>query len=620
MHFYGKKSSVLIAIIFFISHCFAQNHPFIAKFPLQKTVDVSNITHDYFFNIQMIEMPVPGGISQDEKSRIRAMHKEKERQESIDKTDVRNAADKAALLTNFEGNIFNGRVPNDNHLAISNGGKVVSVINSVINYYQEDSQMHNPVSLDTFGALLGLPQSKYDPRILYDPEEDRFIMAFLNGYTDVNSCIFIAFSQSNDPTGKWNIYTLPGNPLSDSSWSDFPMIAITDGELFLTINLLRNMESGESWKNTFKQTLIWQIDKSSGYAGDSLITRYHNNLEFEGKRLRNICPVKGGSQSFGPDMYFLSNRNFTLESDSFFIIHISGKLDDPQTKLTIRHLTSDNPYGAPPMADQPVNRLLETNDARVLDAYFENNQIHFVGNTINFDNNLACVYHGTINSPASSTTLRLLVMKHPYLEFGYPSIAYTGINNNDEAIILANHTSDTIFPGISAFFYKEGQWSEPIRIKNGETTVTVQLGKEQRWGDYTGLQRKYNEQGLVWGSGYFGKFISSEKRYNSTWICQLKSPTFSSVSDDLENQSQSKVFPTPAYNWVRLEFQNNVPQECDFHLFNSEGKLVKYFQKNMVKKGLYTATFNISHLPQGNYFLLIKGNSGLKESFKIVVQ
>ena len=615
-----KKMSGFILLISTMSLSYSQPSTEIQRFPLQKTVNVKQITYDYYFSIQLVEMPVPGGISNVEKAWVRSQIPEKIRSSEPTSSSMRSAVDKPILFTNYEGNLFNGRVPNDNHLAISNNGDIVSVINSVINFYNEAQQTHNPVSLDTFGAIIGLPHHKYDPKIIYDPQEDKFIMVFLNGSTDINSHIFVAFSKTNDPTDDWNVYTLPGNPLADSSWSDFPMIALSEDELFLTINLLRNMQAGESWKNTFKQTLIWQIDKSSGYQGDSLVSRYYDNIEHEGKSLRNLCPVKGGSKLYGPEMYFLSNRNFTLSSDSFFIAKINGKLDDPNTTLTIRYIKSDKPYGAPPYADQPVNRLLETNDARVLDAYIENGTIHFAGNSVNFENNLASFYHGTITSPETANSVKLTMMHHPYLEFGYPSIAYTGEGTADEAIILVNHSSDSIHPGVSAFFYKDNNWSEPLRIKEGETPVTVQWGKEQRWGDYTGLQRKYNEKGLVWGAGYYGKFISSSQRYNATWICQLKSPSYSSITEADYSERKHLLYPAPAYEWVRLEFMNSMRQECDFMLYDSQGKMVKFLQRNLVREGVYSTTFNVSHLSKGTYFLIVKGDRGLDLSFRVLVQ
>lgn len=579
-----------------------------ASYPLQKIVNVENIQNDYYFSVLPLEFPYPGNEKnylEKVKQNIPPKLKFTSRESHL------TLSEKPVLLYNFEGNLFHGHVPNDNHLAVSNDGKIVSVTNSIIWFFENDSQIHSPVSLDTFGALIYHPHGKYDPRVLYDPARDRFIIVFLNGFTDRTSFIYVAFSASSDPLGNWYLYTLPGNPLNDSSWTDFPMIAINNNELFITVNLLKNISGNETWKTNFKQTIIWQLDLFSGYSGDSLISRLYDNIEFEGKRLRNICPVPDYTGASGDNMFFLSNMNFSQQTDTFFLLEITGKLNQSSTKLKVTYVKADKSYGVAPSADMPFKRLLETNDARVLDAVkFPDNSIHFVGNTINFNNNKASFYHGKLTGSGNQYTIKLNIIDHPELEFGYPNIEYTGELISDEAIIMVNHSSDSTNPGISAFFYKNGDFSDPLLVKEGQTVVTVQTGKTQRWGDYTGLQRKYNEKGVVWGSGYFGKFISSTQRVNGTWIAQLKSPTFTGKDEVKICNSSAAVYPNPFENMVTLEFKNKYLEEYSFSLFDESGKLVKILRKDYVKPGTNRISFCLEPLKSGNYYLIICNNKG----------
>lgn len=581
----------------------------IQKFPLQKIVNVQHIDHDYYFSLITTEMPVPG----DELTYLEKIKKNippKDYSSRRENTLVLN--EKPAVLINFEGNKFHGHVPNDNHLAVSNEGKIVSVTNSIIHFYYNDSQIHSPVSLDTFGALIQHPHGKYDPRVIYDPKRDRFIIVFLNGFTDQTSFIYVAFSESNDPLGNWHLYTLPGNPLQDTSWSDFPMIAVNNHELFLTINLLKNISGNETWKTNFKQTLIWQVDLNSGFSGDSLLAKFYDNIDFEGKRLRNICPVPHYTGASGENMFFLSNMNFSQQTDSFFLLEITGKMDNPSTKLNIHYIKADNNYGVAPSADMPFNRLLETNDARILDAVvFPDNSIRFVGNSIDFSNNKASFYHGKLSKSGNNYQIKLDIIHHPKLEFGYPNIEYTGDGSNDEGIILVNHSADSTNPGISAFFYKNGDFSEPVVVKEGQTTVTVQTGKTQRWGDYTGLQRKYNENGVVWGSGYFGKFISASQRVNGTWIAQLKSPTYLSAHESAISHPLL-TYPNPFEDQVIVEFDNRYLQKYLFQIFTQDGKLVKQLREDYVKPGKARISFYMDNMPNGTYQLVISNERGEK--------
>jgi len=585
------------------------------QIPLQRTLNVSGINNDLYFQLTTIEAPNNFDNS-GELSRIKNTLPSKIYSSTVERSA--NIAEKPIVLTNFEGNQFHGHVPNDNHLAVSNGNKIISVTNSIIYFYENDSQIHEPVSLDTFGASIVHPHGKYDPRVIYDPVKDRFILVFLNGFTDQTSFIYVAFSKSNDPLGDWNIYTLPGNPNSDSSWTDFPMISLSSDELFLTVNLLKNMGPGDTWKTTFKQTIIWQINLNDGYNGNQLTSRLWDSIHFNGKNLRNICPVSAAIGNPATNMYLLSNMNFSVQTDTFFLLEITGKLDNAATQLKMKYLKSDKPYGVAPSADMPFNRLLETNDARILDAFIVNNTIHFVGNTIDFNNNKATLYHGRVKNTNLNPTITLKTLNHPYLEFGYPNIEYTGNGTTDEAIILVNHSCDTVNPGVSAFFYKDNEWSDNTIVKKGETTVTVQTGKTQRWGDYTGLQRKYNENGTVWGSGYYGKFISPTQRYNSTWICQLKSPSYTFIRQESLLKNTIRSYPNPSDDIIKIEFFNDKLQEYSFTLFNSEGKLIKLLRKDFVKPGKQQITLFIKDLPKGSYFVAISNSSGLLEKHIIV--
>ena len=597
---------------------FAQKVSEIQKFPLHSTVNVSGIESDFLFNVQLIEAPKPGSNAYSSYLKSVKAQIPPKIKSGTNSKKYRSELPEPIQLYGYNGNAWNGHVPNDNDLAISNDGKIVSVTNSIIYFYENDQQIHSPISLDTFASSFNLPHGKFDPKVLYDPIEDKFVIVFLNGFGINTSKLFLAFSETSDPTGNWNIYTLPGNPLMDSSWSDFPMIAFTKDELFFTINLLRERVGSETWKTTFKQTLVWQIDKAKGYAGDSLETKLYHDIEFEGIRIRNLCPVHHGREPQGDDMYFLSDRNFSLNTDSFFLVHINGKMNDPKTKITVDLVQSDVEYGVPPSADQPVNRLLETNDARILDAYIQNDVIHFCGNSVNFANNHATVFLGQLHDSSGKNAIHLTFIEWQDLEFGYPSIEYTGNGSSNEGILLVNHSSDTVYPGISAFFFKDQKISDPIRIKDGETTVTVQSGKTQRWGDYTGLQIRYNEKGVVWGSGYFGLRKGTMERVNGSYITQLKSPTFASLESPFQINKEIKAFPNPVVDFLHIEFISAETQVCEFRIFDAQGREVKLLQKTQIKAGKNRINLSLGPLKAGIYFLQVLEENGQIHLYELI--
>jgi hypothetical protein len=141
--------------------------------------------------------------------------------------------------------------------------------------------------------------------------------------------------------------------------------------------------------------------------------------------------------------------------------------------------------------------------------------------------------------------------------------------------------------------------------------VFVQIGKNQRWGDYTGLQRKYNEQGVVWGSGYFGKYDSAGvlKRVNGTWISQLVSPTFNSIKKEEKKAVSSLIaYPNPVNNDFRVEFDCKKTAVFEFKLIDESGRQVKLLLRNLVHAGTNTFTFSTDPLSAGVYYLVIESS------------
>ncbi|HRZ49628.1 MAG TPA: hypothetical protein P5338_09570, partial [Bacteroidales bacterium] len=104
---------------------------------------------------------------------------------------------------NFQGNAYSGSAPNDNTLAVSNGGQLISAINTNICFYDLslDSLM-KVVTLNKFASTLaGISTHQYDPKLLYDPDQDRFILVFLAGSSadaSKKTNIIVAFSKTSD--------------------------------------------------------------------------------------------------------------------------------------------------------------------------------------------------------------------------------------------------------------------------------------------------------------------------------------------------------------------------------------------------------------------------------------
>lgn len=499
----------------------------------------------------------------------------------------------------FQGNGFNNGTPADNEVAIGNDGKLISVQNStVFRYNTTTGTGMGTQSLTLFFSSLGVTANKYDPKVLYDPQSNRYILVCLAGSVSSNSHILVGFSNSDSINGTWNLYEFPGNPFNDTLWTDYPMIAVNNNELFITVNLLHD---NQPWQTGFEETIIWQVNKWDGYNGDSLRTELHSGINTNGRPIRNLCPVEAGGLP-GPTngMYFLSDRNLDASNDTIFLVHISDTANSPAQVVTATMLESNISYFAPIPADQPGSGgFLQTNDARILGAFMENNIIQFVCSTLDTATGNNGIYHGIIQSPAISPALTAYIYADTALDYGYPNIAWTGYTNTDNsAMIMILHSGPTVNPGFSVLQVDgAGDFSPRLQVKAGLGAVSLITGDE-RWGDYTGIQRKYDQGGTCWVNGYYGLANGT----HSTWVAEIGRSADVGISSE-ESITDHAVFPNPFEDNINLTFSIAEHKFIRFAVYDMQGRLTEILVEDEFRAGKHLLSFNTAGLAPGAYII-----------------
>jgi hypothetical protein len=585
------------------------------SFPRKAEVDFSEIRTDLAPNLMVREMPRQGAS--------------KVHQTGQTISGARYSRSSSTILPlqlgeNLLANPFSINTPNDNDLAISDSGKVLSVINTNIYVRDTKAGVSSPVkSLFSFTQPINNLQDEFDPKVLYDPQKDRFVLACMVGFVDSTSKIILGFSKTNNPAGQWHLYELPGDALNNNLWSDYPMIAMSEKELFLSVNLLYN---DSSWQTGFVETIVWQMAKDSGFAGKNLTSKLHSNIKHNGRAIRNLCPVKGGSRLYGPDMYFISNRNLDSQNDTMFIVRITDLIAAPNASVTVKVVKTDLPYRFPPDGIQKgTGQTLATNDSRNLGAFFENDRIQFVHNTKHPVNNRPTVQYGVIHQPGSaSPVVNCYVVENDSADYAYPNISYAGLDSTDNsAIITFNHSSTKVYPGCSAIQADAlGDFSPVLKIRDGSTYVNLLQSTLERWGDYSGSQRRYNKPGEVWMSGYFASPYNSQFPYaHAAWVAQITTDKalHVNVAQSRNKEATTTVFPNPASDIFSVELNLAKPEYLRFDLYDTQGRLVANLMRDWVKVQTNTFSFNTRDLEKGTYLLEISGNNGTRISKKVLV-
>lgn len=613
-----KRFLLLMLSVLGISYLNAQTQTnFII--PLAKTIDFSTIPNGYDPQLlNLMPQPHPASGSELLKQQINNERLQKKLSVPLNKTNTTNGATTPILLKGFQAN-FSNSIPNDNHMAISNGGKVVSVVNSNIRIYDTAGTLLYTKGLSAFSNAIGTFTAISDPRVIYDQEADRFIILYFSGYFATTSTIIVGFSKTNDPTGAWNFYTVPGNPFNDTSWSDYPILTITKDELFFTFNLLK--DGVVDWRTAFRQSIIWQVDKQKGYQGAPLVTKVWGDIKVNGKPLWNICPAQGGKDLQSGGVYFVSVRPSDLRNDSIFVTYVSNTIQSGNAQLTTKAYRQNRTYGLPPNVPMPNGNYLQTNDARVLSAVIENNVLHYVQNTIDTTFNTGAVYYGRIINPQSAAPIITgTIIRSDTMDYGYPSIAYMGGGATDNSVMITcSHSSQKVKPGTSVFYAdRTGQISPQLRCKDGEGWINALADTNERWGDYTGIQRKYNEAGIAWLCGSYGDPSTGNYR---TWISKVRTSDISfGIKSTPSSNTTTLLYPNPAINLVTVEFETTRKAAISADVYDMQGKLVAHVFDDAAKDGLNRFSFNTQNLSSGNYLLRITSSGTTIVSKQFVVK
>lgn len=495
--------------------------------------------------------------------------------------------------------------PNDDYLAVSASRKIVAVQNNLISVLDENGSVLVRKSLRAFSGE-GTNDRPFDPRVLYDEVADRFILVFLTGTTFETNKIHLAFSSSSNPMDSWYHYSFTGNAYNDSSWNDFPAMALSGKYLYLTFNTFGN---GSVNNSRFRQSVIWRIEKQKGYANAAsteLSASVFQQLKYNGTSLFNLTPVINSPDTA---MYFLSNHALTsTPNHNFFLLMLNNKASSPEVVV----LEANLPYQLPPDANQKdVERKLNTNDSRIQDAVYDSNRISFVLNSARIINGspLPASWFGQIPNVGQNRISGEFLPDT--LETAFPSL--TPVKGG--FLFCYSHSSPEIYPGMSVIFRDNGgEYSKSLRVKAGSKNVSF-------WGDYNKIVAQPSKPNTFWLAGAYGLDVGTIADGElATTIARIELGESTGVPV-YHNKISTRLFPNPI-SGIRftLEFTLNESQTINISVYNLHAQKTSIIYSDKMPAGLHSVTISTSHLAPGTYFLKLEGERNFVSIKKFVKQ
>lgn len=268
-------------------------------------------------------------------------------------------------------------------------GQVLSVVNALIESRAKDGTFQWQEDLYTFFADLTEPAEGsyiYDPKIVYDPHENRFVtIALETNELQESSRLLMAVSKDDSPasatSADWFYSAIDTIKMSNdaNAWLISAALGFDEEAIYVTAFL-----GGFPWDIDYS---LWIINKdvdSGLYNGGPISYSTHYPMQLEGAThlIGNFTPLKvygeagitGGDGNIGN--YILSYGGLFKGNDNYIQ---AIRVDDPLGKengplFTVEQISIgsvDVPYSSLPSAPQPgaVNTFLENVDTGSRDIF-----------------------------------------------------------------------------------------------------------------------------------------------------------------------------------------------------------------------------------------------------------
>lgn len=384
------------------------------------------------------------------------------------------------------------------------------------------------VSLNSFWAGVGNNPKVFDPKVLYDPYGKRWIFTACADGVSITSSILIGVSQTDDPTGFWNLHRVDADT-TNAAWADYPSIGFNKNWIVVSFNMFPIN------KNTSIRpySQIYAFSKASLYAGGVRFKRFRDDSAM------TPVPAQTFSNSLAP-MYLV--QTYTGNSGgkgSLRISTISGAVGAETLVVGTSFPTIANTWDEFPneqgtdFAPQiGSTRKIQTNDSRLQSVVYRNGS-------------LWCVH--TVFLPAGGSPTRSAIQwwelnpsgglnaaprqfgrvddPTAYVFYAFPSIA---VNKHSNVLIGYSRFSSGTFASNVYSFRAATDPPNTLRsnkvLKGGEAPYYKPNPEaKNRWGDYSSTVVDPSSDVAMWTIQEYAATPSGSDRW-STWWGRINPP------------------------------------------------------------------------------------------------
>jgi hypothetical protein len=361
-------------------------------------------------------------------------------------------------------------------------------LNSDVRIQNKQGAQIDVNTLQGFWNGLGGHNDIYDPKIMYDPYDKRWFFICCADRISTTSALLLGVSQTPDPTGGWNTYTIKADPGS-LLWFDYPSVGFNRNWITVGGNMFTMTDT------SFSNSRMWVINKADVYAGLNNI-----NVPFFDRTEFTIVPAVT-YDAFDNTVWCVTRANSNLNNNGIVrLFSITGTGAAPN--FNVGSDVNVGPAWAVAGVNGPQSGSatgLDLGDDRILQTTFRNGTLWFGNNVfLPAANPTTCAAQIISIDPLSGTALeniKTTVDNTGATMNAYPSIT---VNQNNDIFFGCSTFRTTAFPTSTILYRRANQGFFIYYYKSGEDWYVNLVRGVNRWGDYSATYIDPEDNTTAW--------------------------------------------------------------------------------------------------------------------------
>lgn len=375
----------------------------------------------------------------------------------------------------------NTSIPPDINAAVG-PNHIMVTLNSQYRIQDKTGAVISTVTGNGFWAGTGgTNPSTFDPKIVYDSYNSRWILVSCANGSATTSALLVAVSQTSDPTGTWNRFLIDADA-ANTSWFDYPSLGFNKDWIVISGNMFPITGTG------YNGGKVWVLNKANAYAGNTTGLTTIN----AGTSVFTLCPAITYDNTIST-VYMVQEYNPNSAGNAYLELYtITGTTPTLTNYGTCATNLPYNDAGVTGAPQTGTTNKISTNDSRIQNVVYRNGSLYITHSVF---------LPATTPTRTAVQWWQVNASTRAVQQAGRVDDA-TGTNHYAFPSVMVNNGGDMMlgFSTFSATTYASAAYAyrystdaantvnTPYVFKSGlNTYYKTYGGTSNRWGDYTSV-------------------------------------------------------------------------------------------------------------------------------------